>query len=675
MPLRKFKSPALFLFLFCLGIYLHNLSRAVTAGDVGDLISAASVAGVPHAPGYPLFTFLGFLLTRIHFITPAFMVGLISVFSSCFAVLIFYLLSYEFTKSKIISLTSSLILAFNYLFWFYGEIAEVFALNNFFIVILFYLSYLYYKKGQTRILYFLSFFAGLSITNHQTIILIFPSLFILSYTRLFKDFRTPKKILFSLIFIFLGFSVYLYVPIASHFNPPLNWDNVHDLQSFLHLFLRKDYGTFDSGSPTPVNSMQRVVILRTYLYYLLVQLTLPTVLISLLGILELLKKDKKLLISILLAFLISGPLFITYAGFPLQTSFYLGVYERFFVMSSVILLLLFPFGLLYFVNILNRLLKKKTYEPFFKGIFLIIPLMLLFYNFSKTDLHNVYIGNRLAYDFVSPLPKNSVLLMSGDTTLFNIWYVRYALNFRPDVEVINVNGLGANSFMNAETAKYLMEHPSQKDNPDLYVNVIKNISKTRPIFSFVLVQPKKGEKNIWVPYGIVYKLIPPGTQVPSEKEYIAQNNKIISEFKVPSTKELNSKAINSPSVADIPSVYAIAYLRIGSFIYSQYHDVDSAFSFFNKAESTDPSLYQDYDIFGFFYLYAKKDCSLAETNLFKAKELNPFDTVSYYLLYLDYNECFHDKRKSDAIIQEYNRIFKSNFYDDISKNKAKSAIN
>jgi len=66
-------------FLFFI-VYILNSSRSIYAGDVGDLVSAAAVGGVAHPPGYPLFTFLGFILTHLHLgSSPAFQVGLISV--------------------------------------------------------------------------------------------------------------------------------------------------------------------------------------------------------------------------------------------------------------------------------------------------------------------------------------------------------------------------------------------------------------------------------------------------------------------------------------------------------------------------------------------------------------------------------------------------------------------
>src|SRR6185437_15348384 len=98
------KSKITFSFVLFFGfflLYLHNLSQSVYGGDVGDLITASAVHGVAHAPGYPLFVFLGFLLVKVlPFFSPAGRVGLISVFSGALGIGIFYLLLERLTKRK-----------------------------------------------------------------------------------------------------------------------------------------------------------------------------------------------------------------------------------------------------------------------------------------------------------------------------------------------------------------------------------------------------------------------------------------------------------------------------------------------------------------------------------------------------------------------------------------------
>lgn len=667
--IKQYFLPAFFFLLFSF-LYIHNLSRSVYGGDVGDFVTAAKVFGVAHPPGYPLFTFLGFILTRFNIFTPAFMVGLISVFSSVFAVILYYLFSLELTKNKFIAFVSTLVLGFNFLFWFYAEIAEVFALNNFFVICLLFLSFLYFKYKKTKYIYLLSFFVGLSLTNHQTIIFIFPTILILVLTHFKKIFTDYKLVIKSIFLVLLGFSVYLYIPLASSHNPIVNWDNVKDLNSFLHLLLRKDYGTFQAGAIVAPSLAERFVILKAYFEDILTQLTIPVLILSILGALSLLKKEKRFLISLLIGFILSGPFFIGYAGFPLVGSFFMGIYERFFVMSSIIILIFFPIGILTFVNFINKIFKKKSFQNLFIGIFLIIPFSLFYYNFPKTDLHNVWIGDDLAYDMLSPLPKNSVFLLAGDTPLFNAWYVHYGLNFRPDTRVVNLDGLAGDAYFGKKISDYLKKHPKERNDKDLVANVIVELSKEVPIFSHRSIRRKKGEALVWIPYGLGYKLLKNKSEIPSEEEFLKTNLSIWNSFRFYKNDDKNNIALGNLTISDLPTVYASSLLSIGNFVLNQYKDIKGAYTFFEKARLSAPNYYKTYEVLG-VYFSDRKDCRNTEANLNKAIGMYPFDKITYYILYASYKTCSNNLIEADRVVKEYEKTYGTDFFKDL-KNDLKN---
>lgn len=667
IPSKFYKYLLPFLLFFFLSIlYAHNLSRSVYGGDVGDLVTAASVMGVPHPPGYPLFTFLGFLLTRIDFISPAFMVGLISVFSSSLAAVLYYLLALEFTKNRFISFVSTLILSFNYLFWFYAEIAEVFALNNMFVILLFLTAFLYYKKKNINFLYALSFFVGLSFTNHQTIIFVYPSLLILVLANYKKIFSSPKIIIKNILFVILGLLIYVYVPIAAMQNPVVNWDRVKNVESFLRLILRQDYGTFNAGIFASPILEQRIIILKTYFSDIFIQSTFPVIVLSLIGSIYMFIKEKRMFFAVFLAFFLSGPLFIGYAGFPLLGSFFIGIYERFFSISSLILLTFLPFGLLFVVNLLNKVLKNKSFQNLFIGVFMIIPLSLFYYNFPKTDLHNIYIGDNLAYDMISPLPKKAILFLSGDTVLFNAWYVHYALNFRPDVTIINLSGLAGDAYFEKKINDYKKSHPAEKNDKDVTARVIKELSKVRPVFSYDSVQPSKGAKFVWIPYGLSFKLLDSEKDIPKQEELLNKNTRIWNSFQQFENNKKNL-VLGSLTISEIPSIYANALLVLGNFNFSQYKDSKTAYDFYKKARDTDPNYYKTYEVLGVYYSEIK-NCRKTEENLNKAIGIYPFDRIAYYLLYYNYKNCFKNTSQVDSVIKSYEKIYgKNNFVKDLKE--------
>lgn len=657
------------IFVFISLVYIHNLSKGVYGGDTGDFIAASIVMGVAHPPGYPLFTLLGFLLTRINIFTPAFMVGLVAAFSSSFSVLIFYLISLKLSKSKLISSISSLILAFNLLFWFYGEIAEVFSLNVLFSLVLIFLAILFSEKNKNKLFFLLSFAAGLSLTNHHTVILIFPAIFIITFSGFIKLAKKPKNLLFFLLSFILGFSVYFYVPVASFFNPPVNWILVNDIQSFLRLFLRSDYGTFNAGPFAAGGFAERMAGISIYFKYLVAQLTIPTISLILIGLIYSLKTNRKISIALITGFLLSGPLFIGYAGFPLLNAFFIGINERFFLLSSVIALLFVPFGLLGFAKITNLLFKKNTYEKLFIGIFLIIPISLFYYNFPKTDLSNITIGDDFAYDYLSFLPQNSLFLVGGDTPLLNSWYIHYGLNYRKDITIVNMNQTKTDTYYNKEQKEYLNKNPKDVNDPNLRLKLLKYISQKRPVYASETI-PAVGnsEKIKWVPYGLVNKFFSQKDELPSQEEYFSQNRKIWDNQKyfLNLKKQEKYLARTSLILSDIPSAYANALLLTGNYILEQYKNKDSALAYFISAQKTAPNFYRSYQILGVYY-FSERQCDKAKSYLRKAIDIYPFDTDLYYFLYSTYTNCLKDKKSADSLVTDYNNTFKSDFFKDVTE--------
>lgn len=658
MLIRKLLTPA-FLFFLVFFTYLHNLSHSVYGGDVGDLVTAAFVGGVPHPPGYPLFTLLGFILTRIHFFySPAYAVGLISVISGTLGIIFFYQTVKILTKNDFISFISSSILAFSYFYWFYSEIAEVFALNSLLLILLIFLAVKINIQNKVKLLPFLFFAAGLSLTNHQTIFLTFPSLIILLLPAILKMKKKKqiiiKFILINLFLFILGFSIYLYVPVASFGNPVLNWDKVKDVQSFLHLFLRKDYGTFSAGLFATPSLLQRILTVRVYLVQIFLQFTIPVITLCFVGVIYLFKKNRILLLSLILGFVITGPLFIGYAGFPLTGNFYFGVNERFFLLSSIFLFFFFPFGLLFLSDLFKKTLH--TNPVLLQTVFLIIPLMLYFYNFPKTNLSNVYVGDNYGYDILTTLPPKSLIFLAGDTIIFNAWYTHYVLGIRPDVNILNISGDIASPYYSVLKEKYKSDHPNASES-ETREGIIKVLPKEGTVFSVQELEPSD-EHYTWIPYGLLLQLVTKET-VPSEEKFTKTTDAVWSKMHIPNASE-KSLAASNPTISDIPNSYANAMLITGNFYLSEYHNPDKAKEWYDKAIKVSPEYEKIYSSLGVWYL-ADKKCTLAEKNFKKAIEINAVGELNYFLLYTSYEACSHDKNKAHNLTKDFEKQFQIPF--------------
>lgn len=649
-------------------LYISHLSVSVYGGDVGDLVTAAAVGGVAHPPGYPLFTFLGFLLTKtaVASISPAFAVGLISAFSAAAGVVGFYLLMLQLTKSKYASLIASLTLGFSFLYWFYAEIAEVFALNIFLAILLFLFAIVYKNTKKNIFLYVFVFFLGLSCTNHQTIIFVIPStLFIVAKTAYKEVKKRPKSILFCFLLFLFGLTPFLYIPIASSFHPIINWDSVHDVSTFLHLILRKDYGTFQAGIFDTPTLSQRLVTVAVYLKSLVIQSTIPVIVLTLFGYYKLYRKDKTIFLSLAVAWFLSGPLFLFYAGFPLTSEFIIGAYERFTLLSSIIFLIPFGVGLLEFSTLLTKLLPKRNYEKIFLSVFLLIPLMLFFYNFPKTNLRSVSIGDTYAKDFLQVLPKNSVLLISGDTQIFNTWYMYYVLHVRPDILLYNI---GATPVTQNEIAQKL-QGVSSKNRTDTLIKIVETMQKTRPIFSTTRFQSKKGAAITWVPYGLTYQMYLSGDSIPDKKNYENTLDTVWSHMHLPSSQDMENPANHSLTIVGIPTDYSNALIAAGTFVYSQYKDIQKTILLYKQAVAASPSNGKAYSALGVLYTGIPGMCNESVANFSQSLAIDAYQELPYFLLYNEYIACFKDNKRADEVSRTYTELFKKDFQKEIKKSQ------
>lgn len=641
MKLRTYVFPIL-LFACTVFIYIHNLSRGVYGGDSGDLITAAFVGGVAHPPGYPLFTLLGFLLTRFHFWpSPAFAVGLISAFSGALGVLFFYLISKHLTQSKLISIISALILGFSYYFGFYSEIAEVFVLNALLFLVIVYSTLQIIRSKSLKYIPLFFFLIGLSFTNHQIIVLTLPSIFLLLIPTVWTNWKkkkiTLRLFLLSLVSFFLGFSVYLYVPIASFHNPILNWDTVRDFPSFFHLFLRKDYGTFSAGLfPTPSLS-QRFILVRVFLTQIIMQLTIPVIVLCLLGMFSLFKKNKLFFLSLFIGFLLTGPLFIFYAGFPLTGGFYFGVNERFFLLPIIFLLLFLPFGFVFISRLFEKFLKKDS--VLVQVVFLLIPIMLFSYNFPKTNLSSVMLGDTFAQDLLSSLSPHALFFIAGDTITFNTWYEHYVKGIRPDVQTLNVSGNIASPYYEVLEKKYEKIHPHA--TPPQIMKGLEDILPTDgSVYSVEMLATKK-DTTAWIPHGLVLQLITKSS-MPTEKKYTQEIDSIWKKYHIPYPSTGSAAlALGSSTISDIPTSYADAMLLTANFYLSQYKDAQASKKWIDKAIQVDPTYDKGYSALGLYYL-TNNVCTFAQQNFSKAISLNPIEPVNYLLLYSSYLRCSHN---------------------------------
>ena len=178
-------------FLIFLGYYL-TISPDLTLEDSGELAVGSMYAGVPHPPGYPVWTMFTWFFTKLlPFHNIAWRVSVASAFSGALACgLIGMMISrgssmiiesiadlknidrrWENAICIVSGFVAAMLLAFNGFMWSQAVIVEVYPFSVLSLaLVLCCLMRWMYAPHQRRYLYWAAFLFGVCVTNHQTLV-------------------------------------------------------------------------------------------------------------------------------------------------------------------------------------------------------------------------------------------------------------------------------------------------------------------------------------------------------------------------------------------------------------------------------------------------------------------------------------------------------------------------
>lgn len=196
------------MFGIALLVYLLTVAPTASFWDCGEFIACANELEVTHPPGAPLFLLLGRLMAMLAFEPGqvAFMVNLLSVFSSAFTVLFTFWITTILARKGVVRMNwseSTMIIAtmgagviaaltctFADSIWFNAVEAEVYAMSSFFTAIVFWLMLKWEARADEpdhlRWIVLIAFVMGLSTGVHLLNLLTIPALAMIYYFRKFE---------------------------------------------------------------------------------------------------------------------------------------------------------------------------------------------------------------------------------------------------------------------------------------------------------------------------------------------------------------------------------------------------------------------------------------------------------------------------------------------------------
>jgi hypothetical protein len=268
--------PIILVILIMGTIYLsccpRDLSKAHYSQDAGDLITAAHILGIAHPTGYPLFTMVGHLFTRLDFSifsnepifwnNSPFKLNLFVILTSLVNLILFWRihcllqrrLGMRISGTPLGSAAAAfgaMALGTSYLYWSQTVVPEVYILNLFFLDLTLLIALRLMKPADSMsrpFLWFALFLsAGSGLFHHLSFMLFVPGFAILAACCIRKP--TRKEIAWSVAGILISALPLLYLPIRSAMNHPLDTHNPEKLLNFWYLISARAYSSYVFGRP------------------------------------------------------------------------------------------------------------------------------------------------------------------------------------------------------------------------------------------------------------------------------------------------------------------------------------------------------------------------------------------------------------------------------------------
>ena len=645
-------------------LFLFFQTTGIFGGDSGDMVTAAVVRGVPHPPGYPLYTLLGWLASLLPVSTPSWRVTLLSSIPHAITVAVLYAFVWRLTQKNLLAgIFGALLITGNYLFFLYSITPEVFALFDLFSIGILYLLFCWHETKKPIYLTAAAALFGLAMTHHHLILFFVPAISYFLYTQretLRKTVSLRWTVLTGSLLLLAVVIPTLYVPIAASFDPIINWDRAVTWEGFVRLITRADYGTFVSGGTIGHTLKERWIAVVAYMNFLGIDWTAPGIILALIGLFSWFKTRKAWGITWLIAFLSIGPLFFFYASFPLASRFTLGTYERFLLPGYLLLTLAAGSGFARLVIAFERVIKKRFSRPLARGIAIIFALILFCYpvSFMGMSLWRFWgiasdkTADHLGSDILAQTAPGGILLLSQDTALFTTQYVRYGLGVRPDTAVIHASRLPAHDYQLVVKKHFPTLVFPEVDPVDFTAAFIKeNVRRDRRVYSNTNLPI--GDGWYWVPRGLIYEALP-YERLPSAATMYSDAEKLTGSLHDPNTGILSRYP--HLMLSDVLDVYASGRIALGKTLLRA-ELWEEARKEFEAAVSLggDTSLTEALEMAGLTYLYFK-ECDKAIVAFGEAKRRSlAVSPVHLKMESIAYGECKGDEERAREIFSEYEK--------------------
>ncbi len=446
-----------FFSLVSLVLYLITMSQDVMPIDAGELAAVQYTLGVAHPTGYPLFTYLGFLWSKIPW--GATVIMRLNILAAVFCAVGNFFLFKTFlllfqnqvvtptvvkssnakhkqvtaNKNTTISLHPLLVLlvavvgvsfaAFSKTYWMQSTGVEVYSLHIALMSAFIYYVVFLFQQSQVSLQQWIvvGLLLGLCFANHMTSVLLLPGLLFLlhkksSSTRLF--FKNVLKVVVATASIVILF--YSSLMIVASSRPLFNWGNVSTLQNFFRHVTGKQYQVWMfSSSKAAADNLE--MFIQNF-------------------------QDEFSFIGV--GFMIAGALYMARKNNPAFWFFVISFFTTVFYSINYSIKDLLPYFLLAFISaaVLMGAAMRWIFEyvenfqskPALGFLALGIPIFLISFNYSKVNQReNYFVGDYTRDALQSVEPGALILSYQWDILISPAYYYQHVEKLAPDVIIVD----------------------------------------------------------------------------------------------------------------------------------------------------------------------------------------------------------------------------------------------
>jgi hypothetical protein len=560
-------------------LYASRLAPSIVLeGDSTELVSAAAVWGVPHAPGFPVYTAMLHLLQQLPFGSVAWRAHLASAFFHAGGVYAVALFAGRLAgkDSVVAAFVAGASLALSRAFFVASLYAEVFPLNGLFFALLLYLASEAQREDDataTQTLIRGGCLFGFALAHHPMILFGLPTLAILARRPLR---RSPVAALAPTLAALAAFALSCgLIPLVAARHPPISTGDVHDLRSLVHLVLRLDYGGPLSASRSDAGPAN--VVLRVWTWAASFGRSASVLpLLALAGLLAFARRAgvaaRPDAIALALAVVLPGPVFAAINPHFQQTDeAHTAIAERFTTMALVGLAPMVGLAAAEVVAGRERSYSSasgRSKEPRSGGRFrrlltaavLLAPIALLLPRVATVSFAAERRGLAYARDLLRPIPDNALVLVQGDVAgqaMLYVCNVEHACGTR----IVIAPGLLPSKWYRTELAR---RYPGLNVPPTVrgIHDLVDEVVDVRPVFAVpgVLTKDPDLSRFTATPALLLLRLTRPDATKEAREDALSWAAAMDEDASGGCAGcRLDAKAVIHPSLAaGLPAEYAIA---------------------------------------------------------------------------------------------------------------------